>query len=202
MKDFCSVVDQLQTRITRSRDRPQALPQLRGRQPRELTQIQGVNALGAGFQGAPQDEQVANLAAAQPAPVRFRRGLELFGRAERDDREVIPDVLHKEQALFGRDPWPDGQTRHDVQLGHGVGRAEVGLLGRIVQQPEAGHMAGMIAVKRAHEHGGVEESLHASAPSLLEGKAVDPGRMASLRASRSAAIMPVTSTGAGASPPR
>src|SRR5689334_5957006 len=77
----------------------------------------------------------------------------------------------------------------------GVGRSDE-IFGGLGLQPR------MVAVERPGQHGGVNEGLHGSAPSSMVGKAVEPGRIDSDRASRSAAIIPVTSTGTGASPPR
>ena len=73
----------------------------------------------------------------------------------------------------------------------------MGLLERILQQPQASGVAGVVTVKGAHQHGDVEKGLHGSALSSVDGKAVDPGRIDSDRASRSAVISPATSTGAG-----
>jgi len=76
-------------------------------------------------------------------------------------------------------------------------RTKVCFFEGVLQPPEAGRVPGVIAVEGADQHGGIEDSLHASAVSPVDGKAADPGRMDSDRASRSAAICDRGVTGVG-----
>ena len=58
-------------------------------------------------------------------------------------------------------------------------------------------MPRVIAVEGSDQHGNIEDNLHASADSPVDGKAADPGRMGSDRASRSATIGDRGVTGVG-----